>query len=514
MADTRQHFKCIGIVGAGNMGAMMAFRFSEQGLDVSLWDVIPSNVDNALSMCKGLQKGGLQGKIDGFHDIHKFVRSLGVCDRKLFIFSITHGKPVDEVLEKIKGGLRDGDVVLDGGNEDYRNTERRQKELELRGVGWIGMGVSGGYQSARRGPSMSPGGERKAVEMVLPLLEKFAAKAEGTGKPCVANVGPRGSGHFVKMVHNGIENGMLSTICEAWSLLHKSLGLSNDDIGSIFEKWNAEGELKDTYLIQIGSEICHRRKTRKGDENGEGVGQNGYVLDDILDKVVQDDNGSEGTLYWTVMEAARRHVSAPTIATGHFLRVASGNRNQRLRVAEKLDTPKPKAVTIENKDKFIEDLRKAVYVSILCSFCQGMELIARASVDEGWGINLATCIKIWRAGCIIQEDYIANMLEPVFESDAQIMNLKLIDEVASALHENFPALRNVILKAVEWDAYVPSLSASLEYIKYEGGTMLPTQFMEAEMDFFGAHAYDRPNVRGEDPGKPSKGAHHYEWRAA
>jgi 6-phosphogluconate dehydrogenase len=321
------------------------------------------------------------------------------------------------------------------------------------------------------------------------------------------------------MVHNGIENGMLSAISEAWSLLHKSLGLSFEEIGHIFEKWNAEGELKNTFLVRIGSEICRTKKTPQGDKNGEGAGDSGYVLDDVLDKVVQDDDNSEGTLYWSVSEAALRHVAAPTIATGHFLRVASGNRDQRVRVAEKLQMPRPqKANHMGDRDTFIENIRRAVFASFLSSYCQGLELIARASKDEGWDVKLGTCLQIWRSGCIIQAEYIADMLEPIFESDAAehraIMNMKLIDEVSAELHRNFSPLKDVVLKATEWDHCVPSLSASLEYLKYEGGTMLPTQFMEAEMDYFGAHAYDRPNVEGEDPGKPKKGAHHYEWKPA
>ncbi|KAH7053092.1 6-phosphogluconate dehydrogenase [Macrophomina phaseolina] len=505
--------KRIGIVGAGNMGTMMSFGFSENGLDVSLWDVSEQNVDQAREMAE--QTTTLKGKIDHFKDIHEFTKSLESQPRKIFIFSITHGWPADSVLEKIRDDLSEGDIILDGGNENYRNTERRQKELESKGVKWIGMGVSGGYQSARRGPSMSPGGEKEAVEFVLPLLEKFSAKSAKDGKPCVQYIGPRGAGHYVKMVHNGIENGMLSAICEAWSFLHKSLGLSYDEIGKIFEMWNSEGELKNTYVVQIGSEICQRRKTPEGDKNGEGKGDNGYILDDVLDKVVQDDDDSEGTLYWTVMDAADRHISAPTIAAGQFFRVASGNRAQRLKAEKKLDIPKPRKVDVKDKEALIETLRKAVYAAFLCSFCQGLELIARASKDEGWDINLGKCIQIWRAGCIIQEDHIADLLEPIFLNSKQpIMNMKLIDEVSSELKKNFSALKEITLKGIEWDNYVPAISASLEYLKYVGGGLLATQFMEAEMDFFGAHAYDRPNVRGEDPGKPAKGAHHYEWRPA
>jgi 6-phosphogluconate dehydrogenase len=216
--------------------------------------VVASNVDSAIAEAKKEKKTNIQG----FHDIHEFTKSFS-GERKLFVFSITHGYLTDEVIEKLRGELKKGDIVLDGGNEHYRNTERRQKDMAGMGVSWIGTGVSGGYQSVRRGPSMSPGGDKDAVDLVLPLLRKFAAKAKGPkGEEiaCVANIGPAGSGHYVKMVHNGIENGMLAALCEVWELLHASLGLPNDEIGKVFEKWNAEGELRGTYLVQIGAEIC------------------------------------------------------------------------------------------------------------------------------------------------------------------------------------------------------------------------------------------------------------------
>lgn len=189
--------KRIGIVGAGNMGTMMSFGFSENGLDVSVWDVSEKNVDQAREMAG--QTKTLRGQIDYFKDIHEFARSLDSQPRKIFIFSITHGWPADSVLEKIRGDLKEGDIILDGGNENYRNTERRQKELESKGVKWIGMGVSGGYQSARRGPSMSPGGDREAVEFVLPLLEKFSAKSAKDGKPCIQYIGKRRSAKLHRM---------------------------------------------------------------------------------------------------------------------------------------------------------------------------------------------------------------------------------------------------------------------------------------------------------------------------
>lgn len=509
------------------MGTMIAFGMSEHGIDISLWDAKTENVDEAMRLSK--EETRLRGKITGYHDVHQFANSVPGFDvgddddgtqqkRRVFLFSITHGWPVDSVLSMMKDDLRRGDIVLDGGNENYRKTERRQRDLEpRRGISWIGMGVSGGYQSARRGPSLSPGGDAKALGIVLPLLEMFAAKDATTGRPCVMNMGPRGAGHYVKMVHNGIENGMLSTICEAWEILHVGLGMTYDEVGKVFEQWNVDGLLKNTFLVQIGSEICQRKKTPQGDKRGEGASQttDGYVLDDVLDKVVQDDDGTEGTLYWTVMEAADRHVAAPTIAAGHFLRVASGNRRQRLLVADQLKVPQPKKMeAAKDIDSFVETMRRAVFVAFLCSFCQGLELIARASQDEQWDINLGDCLKIWRAGCIIQEEYISDLLMPAVTSGTQVMNIKLIDEVAAKLNEHLDALKLVVLTATESDSHIPSLSASLEYLKYEGSKHLPTQFMEAELDFFGAHNYDRPGVEGEDPGKVAKGAHHYEWRPA
>ena len=510
--------KRIGIVGAGSMGSMMALGISELGFDISLWDVSSDNVEKALS--KKPEGGDKNGKIDGFTEVAEFIDSLSGEELKVLIFSITHGGAADQVIEKMGDHLGEGFIVLDGGNEHYRNTERRQRELSKKGVAWIGMGVSGGYQSARRGPSMSPGGDREAIQKVMPILEKFAAKAsspEDTKEsPCVAYIGPGGSGHYVKMMHNGIENGMLSTLCEAWGIMKFCLDMSDDGIGKVLESWNSEGPLRNTFLVQIGSEVCRRKKTPEGDEKGEGKGENGYVLDDVLDKVVQDDDGSEGTGFWSVAEAAMRRVSAPTIATGQFLRYTSGDRADRVEVAKELQIPSPKKAHVQDEKAFIEELRKAVYASFVCSFCQGLELISKASRTEEWNIDLATCIRIWREGCIIQSSQIADMLEAALsaEQGKQVTNMKLLKPVSQALNANYPSLKNVVLKTTECDAVVPSLSASLEYLKYVGGKALPTQFMEAEMDFFGAHAYDRPNVEGEDPGKASKGAHHYEWRPA
>ncbi|KFX91442.1 hypothetical protein O988_07752 [Pseudogymnoascus sp. VKM F-3808] len=506
----------IGIVGAGSMGSMMALAFSELGLDVSIWDVKGSNIDSLLDKAKKIKS--LKGSLDGFYKADGFMKSLDQCPQRLFLFSITHGSPASSVLAQLHNQLKDGDIILDGGNEHYRNTERHQRNLKLKGISWIGVGISGGYQAARHGPSLSPGGDEAAVKRVLPLLEKYAAKDPKSNRPCVEYIGPHGSGHYVKMVHNGIENGMLSTMCEAWSLLNQCLGLTYDEIGNVFDGWNVTGELKNTYIVRIGSDVCHRQKEVRTDRNGSiGTAQD-HVLSEVLDKVVQDVDDTEGTLYWSVMEAAQRHIAAPTIAAGQFLRVASGNRAQRLEVAkclEKVPRPKQPKLSENDRNRFIEDLRLAVYASFLCSYCQGLELIARASAAEDWNVNLAKCVRIWRAGCIIRSDQIADLLEPPLTNAAsrciKVLNIKLIEEVSTALADNYQHLKEVVQCAGKWDACAPSLSASLEYVKIVASKNLPTQFMEAEMDLFGAHGYDRPQIDEEDPGKPQKGAHHFEW---
>ncbi|KAJ5189436.1 Fibritin/6-phosphogluconate dehydrogenase C-terminal extension [Penicillium cf. griseofulvum] len=507
--------KSIGVVGAGNMGSMMTLRFAELGLLVSVWDVKKENVDEVVKYAKADQS--ITGKVQGFYDINQFSKSLeGKSDRKLFMFSITHGHPADKVLRMLKPDLKDGDIILDGGNENYRSTERRQKECAAIGVSWVGMGVSGGYQSARRGPSLSPGGDAKAIECVMPFLESYAAHDPKSGTPCVKRMGPGGSGHYIKMVHNGIEGGMLSVLAETWQYMHEGLGMDHGKIGNIFEKWNESGELRGNYLIKIGAHILHTRRTPKGDYKGEGASRDdGYVLDDVLDKVVQDDDNTEGTPLWCLMESASRHVSCPTLAAAHYLRITSGNRIERARAAKKLEMPIPKPIEgTRPHTEIIEHLRKAVYCAFLASFCQGLELISRASIDEGWNINLGDCLQIWRAGCIIKSDYIADLLQPPLAAQNELTNTKFVDAVAHELRQNFHSLKQVVMEGTKFDQYIPALSATLEYLKYEGGLGLPTKFMEAQMDYFGAHNYNRPGIPGEDPGLVHKGPHHYEWLPA
>lgn len=512
--DPIKKFKRIGVVGVGSMGSMMTFAFSEMGLDVSVFDVDKTNVDKVMNWAKSAND--VKGKISGFYSIKDFTNSLEGGEHKLFMFSVTHGDPADSVLHMIKPDLKKGDIVLDGGNENYRRTERRQRECAKIGVSWIGVGVSGGYQSARRGPSLSPSGDAEALELVMPLLQRYAAKDPKSGTPCVTRIGPGGSGHFVKMVHNGIEGGMLSALAEAWSYMHYGLGMGYEQIGDVFAKWDSAGELRGNFLINIGAHILRTKRTPHGDGKGEGIGNSGFVLDDVLDKVVQDDDGTEGTPLWSLMESAARHISCPTLAAAHYMRIASGNRKERVQVSKKLQMPSPRPIRDIpiSTEALLEKLRKAVYCAFLSSFCQGLELISRASEDEGWDIDLGKCIQIWRAGCIIKSDYIADMLQPPLSGKTSMSNMKFIDTVSTELHNSFDSLKDIVIEGTKTDQYMPAISATLDYLKYEGGLMLPTKFMEAQMDYFGAHCYNKPGVAGEDPGPVMKGPHHYEWKVA
>ncbi|CAI7678454.1 unnamed protein product [Penicillium pancosmium] len=486
----------IGIVGVGNMGTQMTIAFSELGLQVSIWDINKSNVDDLVERSQNIDT---KGKIMGFHDINKFVESLkGEGKNKLFLFSITHGDPAESVLGMIKGKINKGDIILDGGNENYRRTQRRQDECAEIGAHWIGMGVSGGYQAARNGPSLSPGGDAKALEMVMPLLELYAAK-DLHGKPCVARIGPRGSGHYVKMVHNAIEGGMLSALAEAWSFMHDALGFDYKVIADIFADWNSHGELRDNYLLEIAVDMLRTKKSVGGTDQ--------HVLDEVLDKVVQDNDDTEGTPHWAIEESASRHISTPTLATAHYLRVASGNREERLVAAKTLQLPKPsliQGINDKEKESLVDDLHDALYCTFLSSFCQGLELIKRASDDENWKIDLTQCLRIWRA----------DLLEPVLSTEKFWTNLKHADKVAQELRRTYNSLKAIVIQGCLHDQYLPSISATLEYLKYVGGTKLPTKFMEGQMDFFGSHGYNKPGIPGEDPGPVGKGPHHYEWRPA
>ncbi|EXJ68261.1 uncharacterized protein A1O5_08876 [Cladophialophora psammophila CBS 110553] len=508
--ENRPEFKKLGMIGVGSMGGMMSLLYAEHGVEVHYYDPSEENVKQLQDHAESIHAGN---RIVHQKDYRELCESISSPDSpKLFVFSIPHGPVGDKTVESLRPYLKTGDIILDCSNEDWRNTERRQKALDPDGIHYIGCGVSGGYQSARHGPSMSPGGDAEILKKVIPFLERVAAK-DKEGRPCTTCIGPGGSGHYVKMVHNGIEQGMMSAIAEVWFIMNRCLKMTYEAIADTFQSWNESDPLRDNFLVTIGADI-----NRTKDQEGH------FVLANVLDKVVQDVDNSEGTGVWTCDETIRLHVPSPTIVTAHLFRLASADAAKRERVNRafkggaaqpttiKLEVPHEKALP-----SFIKDLKLALYAAFLCAFTQGLSIIKAMDREQGWNLDYRAILQIWRGGCIIQSDYISDLLDRVLSSrsDTQSPNEMAVDDllsqddVAAELGTCFSSLKNVVLKSLAVDAYIPSLSATLEYIKYSGSTELPTQFMEAELDYFGAHSFD---LKSEGPGKSLKGSHHYEWK--
>lgn len=482
----------------------MALLLAENGISVSIQDPSSKTVD---ALIQSAEEQGIHNKLSKHSNYKDLLSSLSTP--KVIFFSLPHGIIGDNVIEGMQQHLDKGDIIIDCSNEEWENTQRRQGKLVAQGVYYIGCGVSGGYQAARRGPSMCPGGQEQGMDLVMPLFEKMAARAED-GSPCVAKIGMGGAGHYVKMIHNGIEHAMMSSISEAWTIMNKHVGMKYDDIGKVFEKWSSDGELHNTFLVKIGADIC-----KKKDKEGH------HVLGDVQDKVVQDIDGSEGTGIWSNTQATSLHVPAPTLSTAHYLRIVSAYRGQRRLVKETFHGSfLPTKFTFKDSaehDAFIEDLRRAVYTTCLAAYVQGISIIDVADKQNKWSISFSNIVQIWRAGCIIQADHISSILSAIFHpsSTAPHKNHNLLFEptIVSELKAGFEPLKRTVLRATEANAVIPSMSATLEYLKYSGNLELPTQFYEAELDYFGKHMYDSKHL-DKGPEKPETGKHHFEWKPA
>ncbi|KAI4141392.1 MAG: hypothetical protein LQ340_007658 [Diploschistes diacapsis] len=506
----------LAIIGTGSMGSMMSLLFAQHGCQVSIFDPSKNNRDLAIKRAK---EAGFESKVKAYEGYDSLCDNLG--KPKVFLLSVPHGTVGDSIVEQLHDYLQKGDVIIDGSNEHWENTQRRQGKMTNRGVHYIGMGVSGGYQSARSGPSMSPGGDEQALDAIMPLLKKVAAQ-DTQGNPCVAKMGPGGSGHYVKMIHNGIEQGMMSALCEAWGIMHFTLGMPYEEIASTFEQWNTKGELNNNFLISIAVDIC-----RQPDPQSKTP-----LLDEIRDKVVQDVDESEGTGVWTCEEGMRLHVPIPTIAAAHQFRLASAYSTKREHASKAIGAGpsglgQPSKASVKDKASALEDLRQATYASFLASFVQGLSLLARMDDESRWDLDFASVIAIWRGGCIIRSEAISELLLSVFQHENQSQsqsqtntstsitrsNLLSHPSIAAEFKKTFPSLKRTVLLATEADAHVPATSASLEYLKYATAAQdLPTSFMEAELDFFGHHMFEIKKDR--DSGKPVTGPYHFGWRPA
>jgi 6-phosphogluconate dehydrogenase len=398
------------------------------------------------------------------------------------VILVKAGKPVDETIDVLAAHMEAGDMIVDGGNEWYPNTLARGEKLRPRGIRFVGMGVSGGEEGARHGPSLMPGCERDAYDALEPVLRKIAAQTDSG--PCVTWCGELGAGNYVKMVHNGIEYGDMQLIAEVYDVLKTLKGLDNDELSSIFAEWN-RGELQ-SYLVEITSQIFARR-----DVEESGAETADFVVDKILDKT-----GMKGTGRWTVQEAAERSVAAPTIASALDMRIISALKEQREATAARFPAVEADAIPRVDKAQLVADLRKALYAAKICSYAQGMQLIAAAAAENEWSINLAECARIWKGGCIIRARFL-DRIRAAFERSPDLPSLLLDPEFASEILDALPHWRRVVTLAVACGIPTPALSASLQYFYSVRRARLPANLTQAQRDFFGAHSYQRTDKPGD-----------------
>jgi 6-phosphogluconate dehydrogenase len=458
----------IGMMGLGVMGRNLALNIEEHGFSVAAWDAWPEPVDRFVASAAGKQ-------IRGFHDLADFVKALRRPRR--IIMLVKAGDVVDETIQRLLPLLERGDLLVDGGNEYYKNTERRTAQLAPAGIRYFGMGVSGGETGARHGPSLMPGGDRGGYDELAPILTQIAARHPDG--PCVTYVGPGGSGHYVKMVHNGIEYGDMQLIAEAYDVMRTLGGLSNAEIADVFEAWNG-AELQ-SYLIEITAKVF-----RVKDPMGKG---------DLVDHIV-DATAQKGTGMWTVREAAEIGAPVPTISTSVDARAISYAREARLHAAPLLPGPTPARIRDVDVKRLVADVRAALYAAKACSYAQGMNLLRLASETHGWGLRLGDLAGIWQAGCIIRAQFLAR-IKAAYGRDPLLPNLLLDPSFREELGARQDGWRSVVAAAAEAGLPLLTMSASLGYYDMIRRARLPANLTQAQRDFFGAHTYRRDDRDGD-----------------
>jgi 6-phosphogluconate dehydrogenase len=457
----------IGVVGLGVMGHNLALNMERNGFPVAGFDLDTAKV-------QAFVKGPAAGKkITAVDSPAALMAALEKPRRVLMM--VPAGAPVDSAIAQLKAHMEPGDILIDGGNSFFLDTERRNQELEKEGFNFVGMGVSGGEEGALWGPSLMPGGQRQAWEALAPILQAMSAKAED-GQPCVAYMGPRGAGHYVKMVHNGIEYGDMQLIAEIYDLLHRGLNLSAMELHDIFADWN-KGHLK-SYLIQITAEIF-----TKIDPDTDTP-----LVDVILDEAQQ-----KGTGKWASQNALDIGAPIPTINAAVESRILSSLKSQRVQASKVLLGPKPEFKG--ERRRLIDAARQALYASKITSYAQGMGLLRMASDEYNYDLDLGEIARIWRAGCIIR----ASLLDEItaaFKKDPALPNLLLDESFRLAVENRQESWRYVVQTAVGMGIPVLALSASLAYFDAYRSERLPANLTQAQRDYFGAHTYRRVDREG------------------
>jgi 6-phosphogluconate dehydrogenase len=470
---TQQSF---GLIGLAVMGENLALNVERNGFPISVY-----NRTSAVTQ-KFMETRAKGKNFHAAYSIEDFVKSLE-RPRKILIM-VKAGAPVDAVIAQLKPLLEPGDMIIDGGNSLYKDTERRTKELEDANFGFVGMGVSGGEEGALNGPSLMPGGTETAYGELAPILTKIAAQVDDGA--CVTYIGPGGAGHYVKMVHNGIEYGDMQLIAEAYDLLKNTLGLDHQQLHEVFTEWNTTDELN-SFLIEITADIF---KFIDPDTNLPLV------------DVIQDAAGQKGTGRWTVESAFELAVPIPTMTAAVNARVVSFYKEERVAASKELTGPTGKYEG--DTQDFINKIRDALYCSKICSYAQGMELLGKASKQLNYNLSLSECARIWKGGCIIRAAFL-DKIKNAFMENSDLPNLLLAPEFKQTILDRQDAWREVLTVSTKLGIAVPAFSASLSYFDSYRRDRLPQNLTQAQRDYFGAHTYERTD-------KP--GTFHTEWTQA
>ncbi|MGL4852348.1 MAG: decarboxylating NADP(+)-dependent phosphogluconate dehydrogenase [Phocaeicola sp.] len=464
----------IGLIGLAVMGENLALNMERNGFQVSVYN--RTHGEECSVVCNFMGGRGKGKKFLGFTTILEFVESLE-SPRKIFMM-VRAGSPVDELMEQLLPHLSPGDIVMDGGNSNYLETNRRVEYAQSKGILYVGAGVSGGEEGALNGPAIMPGGASQAWPLIQPILQKIAAKAEDH-LPCCQWIGEGGSGHFVKMVHNGIEYGDMQLIAEAYHLMRVQLGMENAEIAKQFACWN-EGKLK-SYLIEITAAILSHKEP-SGD----------YLLDKIVDAA-----GQKGTGKWSVISAMEFGQPLTLIATALFERNLSAYKSLRVAAAETYPKASVQQVDNDSRQLALKQLEETLYASKLVSYAQGFELIRKASIELGWGLNLSVIAKLWRGGCIIRSQFL-NSIAAAFEANPALENLLLAPYFVAEITQAKSAWKQTLVEATKAEIAIPAFSSALQYLYALTTERSPANLIQAQRDYFGAHTFERiDHKRGE-----------------
>ncbi|WOX37211.1 NADP-dependent phosphogluconate dehydrogenase [Ligilactobacillus salivarius] len=464
----------IGVVGMAVMGKNLALNIESRGYSVAIYNRTGSKTEKVVA-------DHPDKNLVPSYTIEDFVNSLETPRR--IILMVKAGAPTDATIKSLLPHLDKGDVLIDGGNTFFQETMRRNEELDNSGINFIGMGVSGGEKGALEGPSLMPGGQKEAYDLVEPILKKIAAKA-GDGEACVTYVGPNGAGHYVKMVHNGIEYGDMELIAESYNLMRNLLGLSNDEISDVFNEWK-DGELK-SYLIDITADIL----TRKDD-----LGTGKPIVDVILDRA-----GNKGTGKWSSQSALELGVPQSLITESVYARYISAMKDERVAASQVLPNPEFDLGDV-NKKELVEKIRRALYFSKIMSYAQGFEQLRVASENYDWNLNYGDMAKIWREGCIIRAQFLQKITD-AYEKNHELKNLMLDDYFKKIVEEYQNDVRDIAALAIKAGVACPGFSSAITYYDQYRSAHLPANIIQAQRDYFGAHTYERTD---------REGIYHYEW---